>query len=223
MSAFNNINLIYKKALLISLMRKKQWESISDSAKDLVKKMLTLDPGSRITAEQALNHPWISERDKYASKKHLMQTVEEIKKFNARRRLKGIILSSVSSAKWQRPIVRDNFGSEAFVDEEENEDSVEQKLDRLFLEDQASSIAVSNVLDSLEELQYLTDYFESECSFVDAVYEDNRLNSLLELYDKINSANLKPQRYNNDLYIKAREVASFILIKRQLNIEIKKN
>ena len=40
-------------------MRKKQWNSISDSAKDLVKKMLTLDPNSRIKVEEALEHPWI--------------------------------------------------------------------------------------------------------------------------------------------------------------------
>lgn len=162
-------------------MRKKHWESISDSAKDLIKKMLTLDPDSRITAVEALNHPWIKERDKYAGRKHLINTVEEMKKFNARRRLKGIILSSVSSCKWQRPIVKKKFGSEALEYQEENEDLTEQNMDQLFLEDQASSIAVSNVLDSLEELQYLTDYYESECCFVDQVYEDNRLNSLLEV------------------------------------------
>lgn len=162
-------------------MRKKQWENVSESAKDLVKKMLTLDPSSRITAEEALNHPWVKEREKFASKKHLLNTVEEMKKFNARRRLKGIILSAVSSNKWQRPIVNNNFGIDMVDEEEENDDLIEQKMDRLFLEDQASSLAVSNILDSLEELQYLTDYFESECCFIDEVYEDNRLNSLLEV------------------------------------------
>lgn len=40
-------------------MRRKQWEQISDSAKDLVKQMLVVDPNNRITVEEALNHPWI--------------------------------------------------------------------------------------------------------------------------------------------------------------------
>jgi calcium/calmodulin-dependent serine protein kinase len=40
-------------------MRKRQWDHISESAKDLVKKMLFLDQNKRITVEEALNHPWI--------------------------------------------------------------------------------------------------------------------------------------------------------------------
>ncbi len=40
-------------------MRKKQWDNISDSAKDLVKQMLTKDQNNRITVEEALEHPWI--------------------------------------------------------------------------------------------------------------------------------------------------------------------
>jgi serine/threonine protein kinase len=36
------------------------WEQISDSAKDLVRKLLTVDPKQRYTAEQVLKHPWIA-------------------------------------------------------------------------------------------------------------------------------------------------------------------
>ena len=37
------------------------WRSISDEAKDLVRKMLTYDPAERISAEAALAHPWIAD------------------------------------------------------------------------------------------------------------------------------------------------------------------
>jgi serine/threonine protein kinase len=36
----------------------KRWDYISDEAKDLIESMLQYDPGDRITAEEALNHPW---------------------------------------------------------------------------------------------------------------------------------------------------------------------
>ncbi|KAF8395709.1 hypothetical protein HHK36_019659 [Tetracentron sinense] len=37
------------------------WPSISDGAKELVRKMLNSDPKQRLTAFQVLNHPWIKE------------------------------------------------------------------------------------------------------------------------------------------------------------------
>ncbi|GAN10721.1 calcium/calmodulin-dependent protein kinase I [Mucor ambiguus] len=36
------------------------WSDISDSARNLIDKLLTFDPNSRITAEEALQHPWIT-------------------------------------------------------------------------------------------------------------------------------------------------------------------
>ncbi|KAG4185915.1 hypothetical protein ERO13_A08G010400v2 [Gossypium hirsutum] len=37
------------------------WPAISPQAKDLITKMLNLDPKQRLTAQQVLNHPWIKE------------------------------------------------------------------------------------------------------------------------------------------------------------------
>lgn len=77
-----------------------KWQYISDHAKDLLRKMLRVDPQERITVDDALKHPWISERDRFASKVHLHDTVDELRKFNARRKLKGAVLAAVSSPKW---------------------------------------------------------------------------------------------------------------------------
>lgn len=38
---------------------RKQWLNISNYAKDLVSRMLEVDPEKRITVEEALQHPWI--------------------------------------------------------------------------------------------------------------------------------------------------------------------
>ncbi|XP_008302042.1 ribosomal protein S6 kinase alpha-2-like, partial [Stegastes partitus] len=39
------------------------WDLVSDAAKDIVVKMLHVDPHQRLTAPQVLRHPWIVERD----------------------------------------------------------------------------------------------------------------------------------------------------------------
>jgi calcium-dependent protein kinase len=37
----------------------REWDGVSDAAKDLITKMLDRDPYSRITAETALQHPFV--------------------------------------------------------------------------------------------------------------------------------------------------------------------
>ncbi|KAG8383731.1 hypothetical protein BUALT_Bualt04G0044400 [Buddleja alternifolia] len=41
--------------------RRKPWPGISSAAKDFVKKLLVKDPRARLTAAQALSHPWVRE------------------------------------------------------------------------------------------------------------------------------------------------------------------
>ena len=77
-----------------------RWQFVSEHAKDLIRKMLTVDPEERLTVEEALSHPWIAEREHYAPKAHLHETVDELRKFNSRRKLKGAVLAAVSSPKW---------------------------------------------------------------------------------------------------------------------------
>ena len=40
------------------------WATISAEAKDLIKNLLTIDINARLTAIQALEHPWIKQRSK---------------------------------------------------------------------------------------------------------------------------------------------------------------
>uniref|UniRef100_A0A7M4FYZ3 calcium/calmodulin-dependent protein kinase n=1 Tax=Crocodylus porosus TaxID=8502 RepID=A0A7M4FYZ3_CROPO len=67
-----------------------EWDTVTPEAKDLINKMLTINPSKRITAAEALKHPWISHRATVASCMHRQETVDCLKKFNARRKLKVI-------------------------------------------------------------------------------------------------------------------------------------
>ncbi|KFQ98555.1 Calcium/calmodulin-dependent protein kinase type II subunit beta, partial [Nipponia nippon] len=72
-----------------------EWDTVTPEAKDLINKMLTINPSKRITAAEALKHPWISHRATVASCMHRQETVDCLKKFNARRKLKGAILTTM--------------------------------------------------------------------------------------------------------------------------------
>uniref|UniRef100_A0AAX7SPZ2 calcium/calmodulin-dependent protein kinase n=1 Tax=Astatotilapia calliptera TaxID=8154 RepID=A0AAX7SPZ2_ASTCA len=65
-----------------------EWDTVTPEAKNLINQMLTINPAKRITAEQALKHPWICHRSTVASMMHRQETVECLRKFNARRKLK---------------------------------------------------------------------------------------------------------------------------------------
>ncbi|XP_077988061.1 peripheral plasma membrane protein CASK-like isoform X1 [Glandiceps talaboti] len=182
-------------------MKSKQWDHISEAAKDLVQKMLSVDQQERITVENALAHPWlrfakseIQERERMAPKLHLHESVEELKKFNARRKLKGAVLAAVASHKFT------NFYS----------DPNTAHIHDFMEDDPTSSGAVSQVLDSLEEIQCLSDGTEKDVDFLHSIFEDTQLHALLDLYDKINTKSTN-QPYANknqpsDSVQRAREV-----------------
>ncbi|XP_046391797.1 calcium/calmodulin-dependent protein kinase type II alpha chain isoform X13 [Ischnura elegans] len=72
-----------------------EWDTVTPDAKNLINQMLTVNPAKRITASEALKHPWICQRERVASVVHRQETVDCLKKFNARRKLKGAILTTM--------------------------------------------------------------------------------------------------------------------------------
>lgn len=82
-----------------------EWDTVTPEAKNLINSMLTVNPAKRITATEALKHPWICQRERVASVVHRQETVDCLKKFNARRKLKGAILTTMLATR--------NFSSNA--------------------------------------------------------------------------------------------------------------
>jgi len=75
------------------------WDDISDEAKDLIDKLLVLDPKVRYNCEQVLNHKWITDNTRTDV---LGSTIAELKKFNARRKLRKGIFSVIAAQKLAR-------------------------------------------------------------------------------------------------------------------------
>ncbi|GMF14345.1 unnamed protein product [Phytophthora lilii] len=69
------------------------WQSISPSARDLIKKLLETDPNKRLSAEQALQHPWLRD-EAQLSHEPMENSAELLEKFQrGRRRLRASILA----------------------------------------------------------------------------------------------------------------------------------
>uniref|UniRef100_A0A3B3BV70 calcium/calmodulin-dependent protein kinase n=1 Tax=Oryzias melastigma TaxID=30732 RepID=A0A3B3BV70_ORYME len=86
-----------------------EWDTVTPEAKNLINQMLTINPAKRITAQEALKHPWVCQRSTVASMMHRQETVECLKKFNARRKLKVLYLpqrnvsaSGLNNEHWRR-------------------------------------------------------------------------------------------------------------------------
>eukprot|EP01063_Lacrimia_lanifica_P010949 TRINITY_DN1770_c0_g3_i1.p1 TRINITY_DN1770_c0_g3~~TRINITY_DN1770_c0_g3_i1.p1 ORF type:complete len:530 (+),score=174.90 TRINITY_DN1770_c0_g3_i1:77-1591(+) len=73
------------------------WDAVSHEAKDLVRKMLVVDPDRRLTAQQALGHPWF--RSNSVPDDHLNSSLEEMNEFSAKSRLRGAVYGVESSFK----------------------------------------------------------------------------------------------------------------------------
>ncbi|KAA8520064.1 hypothetical protein F0562_014320 [Nyssa sinensis] len=72
------------------------WPSISNSAKDLVRKMLNQDPKRRITSVQVLEHPWIREGGEASDKPIDSAVLSRMKQFRAMNKLKKLALKVIA-------------------------------------------------------------------------------------------------------------------------------
>uniref|UniRef100_A0A8C7J8Q3 Ribosomal protein S6 kinase n=1 Tax=Oncorhynchus kisutch TaxID=8019 RepID=A0A8C7J8Q3_ONCKI len=55
------------------------WDTVSDAAKDIVTKMLHVDPHQRLTAPQVLRHQWIVNREQLSQSQLIRQDVQLVK------------------------------------------------------------------------------------------------------------------------------------------------
>lgn len=61
------------------------WSQMSSNAKDLIKSLLIYDPAKRISAEQALKHPWFSEKLPKDLKTNSSKVLQNLREFRVAR------------------------------------------------------------------------------------------------------------------------------------------
>jgi len=90
------------------------WKNISEDAKTLIRNLLKMNPRDRFTAQQALNHTWISAKAPQAKGVNLQQSViDNLRSFKTQNRLKKAALTVIAGLLSDKQIkqLRENFSS----------------------------------------------------------------------------------------------------------------
>eukprot|EP00930_Biecheleria_cincta_P018207 TRINITY_DN14262_c0_g3_i1.p1 TRINITY_DN14262_c0_g3~~TRINITY_DN14262_c0_g3_i1.p1 ORF type:complete len:507 (+),score=97.66 TRINITY_DN14262_c0_g3_i1:93-1613(+) len=79
-------------------MDSEEWQGVSEDAKDFVKKLLVVEPSTRLTASQALQHPWIQKREQTRSLKPEMDNsvLEGLRRFARASKFRRLCLTAVA-------------------------------------------------------------------------------------------------------------------------------
>jgi len=91
------------------------WKNVSDTGKDFVTKLLTVDVDQRLSAEEALAHPWIANRDLSAAEEAASQldasAIQSLTKFAQASTFRRVAMTmmSYSMSMKDRQKVRDAF------------------------------------------------------------------------------------------------------------------
>ncbi|XP_070545096.1 calcium/calmodulin-dependent protein kinase type II subunit delta-like isoform X21 [Ptychodera flava] len=119
-----------------------EWDTVTPEAKNLINSMLQVIPSKRITAAEALQHPWIQNRERVASNLHRQETVDCLKKFNARRKLKGAILTTMLATR--------NFSRRTLINKKSN--GVKESTESSTIEDEDSKARKQEIIKMTESL-----------------------------------------------------------------------
>jgi calcium/calmodulin-dependent protein kinase I len=78
---------------------KRYWSHVSDDAKDLISRMLTVDPEKRITAEEALCSNWINSDEDSLGTHVLSDNMGQLR--DAKQKVKGVVNTIIATNKLQ--------------------------------------------------------------------------------------------------------------------------
>lgn len=67
------------------------WGHVSEDAKDLIARLLDIEPMTRLTVDQALEHAWFQQEEEVLEQKNLTTGLNQLRKFQARKKFRAAI------------------------------------------------------------------------------------------------------------------------------------
>ena len=75
------------------------WDNVSENAKDLIKKLLIVEPEKRLSTEEILKHPWLTQT---VHSKENLSFKEDYIEYKKQSKLKSAIMASLIVNLWKR-------------------------------------------------------------------------------------------------------------------------
>ncbi|OIT22262.1 PREDICTED: calcium-dependent protein kinase 28-like [Nicotiana attenuata] len=153
---------------------RKPWPTISNSAKDFVKKLLVKDPRARLTAAQALSHPWVREGGDASEIPLDISVLSNMRQFVKYSRLKQFALRALASTVDEEELagVRDQFSA---IDVDKNGVISLEEMRQALAKDLPWKMKESRVLEILQAIDSNTDGLVDFPEFVAATLHVHQL------------------------------------------------
>ncbi|XP_058179789.1 calcium-dependent protein kinase 28 [Rhododendron vialii] len=186
--------------------RRKPWPTISNSAKDFVRKLLVKDPRARLTAAQALSHPWVREGGDASDIPLDISVLCNMRQFVKYSRLKQFALQALASTIGAEELadLRDQFDA---IDEDKSGAISLEEMRQALAKDLPWKLKESRVLEILQAMDSNTDGLVDFSEFVAATLHVNQLeehNS--EMWEQRSQAAFEKFDVDRDGYITPEEL-----------------
>ena len=185
-------------------LKDQQWDNISTEAKDLIKKLLTMDPKNRISAEEAVKDPWIMNYKSNKNEKVNLSIKNKLVKFSSTQKLQQAILSylvhNFSSREYSNElrILFKNLDTSA--DGKLSFDELKVGFNKYFTGYKLNDDELLELYQSMDtDNSNSVEFEEFLSSFVNKEYmlTENNLNLAFSHFDKDNSGKLSSNEIKN--------------------------
>nr|XP_043606827.1 calcium-dependent protein kinase 28-like [Erigeron canadensis] len=186
--------------------RRKPWPTISDSAKDFVRKLLIKNPRARLTAAQALSHPWARENGNASMIPLDISVLSNMRQFVKYNRLKQLALRALASTLDEEEIsnLKDQFHA---MDVDKSGAISLEEMRQALAKDLPWKIKESCVLEILQAIDSNTDGFIDFTEFVAATLHIHQLEEHNnEKWQKLSKAAFEKFDIDKDGYITPEEL-----------------
>ncbi|KAL8472432.1 hypothetical protein ACS0TY_028962 [Phlomoides rotata] len=154
--------------------RRKPWPGISNAAKDFVKKLLVKNPQARLTAAQALSHPWVREGGEASDIPLDISVLSNMRQFVKYSRFKQFALRALASTLDEEELsdVKDQFDA---IDVDKNGVISLEEMRQALEKDLPWKMKDSRVLEILQAIDSNTDGLVDFSEFVAATLHVHQL------------------------------------------------
>ncbi|XP_047322619.1 calcium-dependent protein kinase 28-like [Impatiens glandulifera] len=186
--------------------RRKPWPTISEGAKDFVKKLLVKDPRVRLTAAQALSHSWVREGGNASEIPLDISVLSNMRQFVKYSRFKQFALRALATTLDEEELadLRDQFDA---IDADKNGSISLEEMRHALAKDLPWSLKESRVLEILQAIDSNTDGLVDFTEFVAAAIHVHQMEELSsEKWLRRSQAAFSKFDVNGDGYITAQEL-----------------